>query len=346
MTWIVSTEVINPFGIRLGELNAEDYKPYVRTSTSNYRDMIEFETYHGTNIGGRQRYTYWIRIVLESIIRDYIRQVYNLPSDTEIEQYLSTDWVAIYHDDSNDGGASLRAIQEQTFETEAEALEFVDTLGNPEPLMVMSNNFTLVEASFRQEIDGETINRSIKLTYTGDDINLYTITDLINFLAVFFEVPQSRVLSAIEYENNSRPIITGSPYIKAIVINTDGPASNIEVDIDFDGSSIPSDVTVTVVDGDPIVSTTMLENGDGTITISDNGNINMRNDGGTFFLNEFGNVGFYANGDASLTANTQVQLGVGGTTITIENDCFTFRDSTGNVEYTADELSRLKNLLS
>ena len=345
MTWIVSTEVINPFGIRLGELNPEDYKPYVRTFTSSALMTVEFETYHGTNVGGRERHTYWIRIVLEDIIRDYIRRVYNLSYDTEITQRFGLDWRVIYHDETSTAGYPTPP-QKTTFVSKAEALEFVDTLGNPEPLMVMSNNFTLVDANWQQEIDGETVNRSIKLTYTGDDVNLYTISDLINFLAVFFEVSQSRVLSAIEYDNNLRPIITSSPYIKATVIDVEGPTDNIEVDIDFDGSSIPSDVTVTVVDGDPIVSTTMLENGDGTITISDNGNINMRNDGGTFFLNEFGNVGFYANGDASLTANTQVQLGVGGTTITIENDCFTFRDSTGNVEYTADELSRLKNLLS
>ena len=65
----------------------------------------------------------------------------------------------------------------------------------------------------------------------------------------------------------------------------------------------------------------MIENGDGSVTIHDNGNIIMSNDGGTFFLNEFGNVGFYANNDASLTANAQVQLGVGGTSVTVENDC-------------------------
>ena len=86
--------------------------------------------------------------------------------------------------------------------------------------MVMSNNFTLVDANWQQEIDGETVNRSIKLTYTGDDVNLYTISDLINFLAVFFEVSQSRVLSAIEYDNNLRPIITSSPYIKACLLYT------------------------------------------------------------------------------------------------------------------------------
>ena len=69
----------------------------------------------------------------------------------------------------------------------------------------------------------------------------------------------------------------------------------------------------------------------------------MSNDGGSFFLNEFGNAGFYASGDASLTADNQVQLGVGGTTLTIGSDGFTFRDSTGTVSFTADELSIIKD---
>ena len=88
----------------------------------------------------------------------------------------------------------------------------------------------------------------------------------------------------------------------------------------------------------------MLENGDGSVTVSDNGNITMLNDGGTFFLNEFGNAGFFANGDASLTANTQVQLGVGGTTFDV-NNTFTFRDDTGVASLTAAEINRLKELL-
>ena len=103
---------------------------------------------------------------------------------------------------------------------------------------------------------------------------------------------------------------------------------------------------MTIIDGDPVVSGTMLENGGGSVTVSDNGNISMLNDGGTFFLNEFGNVGFYAAGDASLTAESQVQLGSGGTTFNVDSNGLNMRDSTGTVSFTADELSRLKDLLS
>ena len=78
------------------------------------------------------------------------------------------------------------------------------------------------------------------------------------------------------------PSLDCETYIKATIVDVDGPAGPVEIDIDFTGGSIPGDVTVTVVDGDPIVPTTMIENGDGSVTISDNGNILMLNDGGTF----------------------------------------------------------------
>ena len=81
-------------------------------------------------------------------------------------------------------------------------------------------------------------------------------------------------------------------------------------------------------------------NVNGNLTVT--GTISMSNDGGSFFLNEFGNAGLYASGDVSLTADNQVQLGVGGTSITVENDMFIFRTSTDSVELSIDELSRLK----
>ena len=83
-----------------------------------------------------------------------------------------------------------------------------------------------------------------------------------------------------------------------------------------------------------------------SITVADNGNINMSNDGGAFFLNEFGNVGFYANGDASLTSDNQVQLGVGQNSVTVENGSLTIRDETGSATLTAEQINRLKETLT
>ena len=131
---------------------------------------------------------------------------------------------------------------------------------------------------------------------------------------MFFGVTTEEVWDKITYSLHSNgpqdipePSLDCETYIKATIVDVDGPGETVEIDIEFTGSSIPGDVTVTVIDGDPVVPNTMLENGDGSITISDNGFISMRNDGGTFFLNEYGTVGFYATGDASLTADNRVQ---------------------------------------
>ena len=341
MTYLVDTQVINPFGICLGEdLPTEHYKPRVSVSRSTYLPQWGFRSYPGevgSSGAGINTYT-WI-ITFEDIVIDYVRRVYNLSDDTEIEvRFDTTSWTH--------NGNLNRLFQGalETFETEAEALAYVDNLGNPDPMDTVRNNRRLFTAQWQQEIDGIWLSRSADLRYTGDTVSLYTINDLVNFLALFFEVTLEEVWDrVVYYQSSSAPQDTSEPsldctsYIKATIIDVDGPGETVEIDIDFTGSSI-GDVTVTVIDGDP--DSTKLENGVGSITISDAGNISMLNDGGTFFLNEFGNVGFYANNDASLTANTQVQLGVGGTSVTVENDCFTFRDGTGNVELIAHEPQR------
>ena len=342
MTWIVSTEVINPWGFCV----EEPIYIYGEKFGFDWRvDVIDPIT------GNRQNHRLYIDI--DKPVSDYIRRVYNLPDDTGV------DVRAIYSTESEFGevtyplswgfintSSELRS-DAKSFSTEAEALEYVDTLGNPDPIITIPYNNrsepTLFTATWYEEIDGVRIRRTTDLKYTGDQVTLYTINDLVNFLALFCGVTPEEV--PIVWYFNDPPSLDCETSLKATVVDVDGPIGPIEIDIDFTGGSIPGDVTVTTIDGDPVVSNTMIENGDGSVTIHDNGNIIMSNDGGTFFLNEFGNVGFYANNDASPTANTQVQLGVGGTSITVENDCFTFRDGTGNVELTADELTRLKALL-
>ena len=348
MTYVVSTDIVNPAGICLGEEFAgEDYIPYVTARTWETSNLLNFRTYLGTYFedSNREDYTHSISITTTDLVGDYIRRVYNLSDDIEVNPNI------VYYAWSR---VDLQGSQ-QTFETETEALEYVDTLGSPPVIYAIPNypgRNTLFQPSWRQEIDGVLINRTVDLEYTGDPVNLYTINDVVNFLALFLEITPEEVWGEVTYllrstapQDTPKPAYDCGTYLKATVVDVDGPIGPIEIDIDFTGDSIPSDVTVTVVDGDPDLILTEIANGDGAVTVHDNGNIIMSNDGGTFFLNEFGNVGFYANNDASLTANTQVQLGVGGTSITVENDCFTFRDGTGNVELTADELTRLKALL-
>ena len=349
MTWIVSTEIINGAGICLGEeLIGEDYTPFVRaslgaTSSGSGTGYIVFDSYQGNyNPSGRSYYTHRYSFDLINLLEDYIRRVYNLSDDIELDIDYEWVWGSFWNTSKNRG-------TQQTFETEAEALEYVGSLGNPDPLFQAPyrDGNRLFRVDWRQEIDGVFVSRNVELNHTGDPVSLYTINDFINYFALLFGITPEEI--PVEYTLNisdlsvPKPSYDCEPYIKATVIDIDGPGDTIEIDIDFTGSSI-GDVTVTTIDGDP--PSTSLENGAGSVTISDSGNINMRNDGGTFFLNEFGNVGFYASGDASLTAESQVQLGSGGTTFNVDSNGLNMRDSTGTVSFTADELSRLKDLLS
>ena len=315
MTYIVDTEVINPYGICLGEgLPRESYTPYGYITTNRSDTAFFVRSYQDLTYSSSTTplYTWEWAIRLEDIVGDYIRRVYDLSDDTAIGTSLSdSSWRGPFP-------ASGRDDQiQQTFETETEALEYVDGLGNPDPIATIVNNGIVFDATWNIQIDGIWINRRVELKYTGSNVVLYTVNDLINFIALFLEITPEEIpvvvssLNDDSLDRDNPPIFDCEPYIKATVVDIDGPGDTVEVDIDFTGSSIPGDVTVTVVDGDPVVSNTMIENGDGAVTIHDNGNIIMSNDGGTFFLNEFGNAGFYANNDASLSANTQVQLGVG-----------------------------------
>ena len=341
MSYLVDTKVINPWGICIGE----------PTFKYNYNFIFRADV-DDPITGGRSNYQFQIDI--NTPVSDYVRRVYNLPDDT----YVDVD--AIRRTVSEFGGVTYprswgfinredgRLRTAEAFSTEAEALEYVDTLGNPDPIITIPHygdepEPILFTAYWEQEIDGIMVFRSADLRYTGDQVILYTINDLVNFLASFFGVTPEEVPVQYTGPELGEPSLDCETYLKATIVEVDGPSSPIEIDIDFTGGSIPGDVTVTVVDGDPPL--TELENGAGSVTISDAGNINMRNDGGTFFLNEFGNVGFYASGDASLTAESQVQLGSGGTTFNVDSNGLNMRDSTGTVSFTADELSRLKELL-
>ena len=315
---------MNPAGICLGEeFSGEDYIPYINYGSASAGDFLYFLAFLGT--GSDDQHTHYLRIPVGDLIEDYIRRVYNLSDDIEINPSINTFAWRV---------GTLQGSQ-QTFETEAEALEYVDSLGNPQALYSIPNSSTrpdrriLFQASWRQEIDGVLINRNVDLRYTGDPFNLYTINDIVNFLALFFEVTTEEVLDKVVYslsrsapDNTPEPSYDCETYLKATVVDVDGPGDTIEIDINFTGSSI-GDVTVTTIDGDPPL--TSLENGVGSITISDDGNINMSNDGGSFYLNEFGHSGMYANGDVSLTAGQTAQLGVGSHSLSVVSDGFIFQ---------------------
>ena len=332
MPYIVKTEIVNPFGV----CSIERAWARLGGNTDIYISGIRFDVY--------------------TLIRDYISRVYNIPIS---EDQLIRCRLVTTNESEYDHLVRPRSwgfintssqIPDQSFETEAEALEYVDTLGNPDPIITIPSpndvgHYPLFTADWDIEIDGIMVTRNVELNYTGERVELYTIDDLINFFALFFGITYEEVYEYITHEPGN-PSLGCETYIRATVFDIDGPGGTIEVDIDFTGGSIPGDVTVTTIDGDPVVFNTMLENGDGSVNISDSGNITMLNDGGTFFLNEFGNVGFYANGDASLTADNQVQLGVGQNSVTVENGSLTIRDETGSATLTAEDINNLKDLLS
>ena len=362
MTYAVSTEIINPFGICLGEVDAPDYAPYATIHMSAQTNRAAFHTGLGTYINGSAGSTHFVTLDVGTMIEDYIRRVYELSDDVVLDVTLNySAWRLV-------GTRRFEGTQ-QTFETEAEALEYVDTLGNPEPIWTWprytsNTSQSLATVGWRQEIDGVFIDRNVDLIYTGDQVSLYTISDLVNFLALFLEVTPEEVWNAITYELNSNitqdipePSYDCEPYIKATVVDIDGPGNTIEIDIDFTGSSI-GDVTVTVIDGDsdaPIV-TNRLENGSGVIEIADSGNISMRNDGGTFYLNEYYNAGFFAEGDVSLTADQTVMIAAGGArsqVLSIGSHGFFFSqagnrgpDGTYSVTLTMDDIRKLKALVT
>ena len=354
MSYLVNTRPVNPFGICLGESNGGGYTYTDVSISSNLQYGMRFDTNGGTGNISSANLEHRFRILILDLIEDYFKQTYNLPDDIEIDTSLNHDtW---------DTTAILRHENRQIqydFETEAEALEFIDTPRKPEPYAQIpryagQTRNPLFNGSWQYEVDdGIFIAGSATLDYTGDPVTLYTINDAINFFASVFEVTPEEIPVSYSYLQPNTgnypyppaPSLDCEPYLTATIFNVDDPGAIAEVDIGPFTEYVSGDVIVTVIDGDPDVPLTEIVNGDGAVTIHDNGNVIMNNDGGTFFLNEFGNVGFYANNDASLTADTQVQLGVGATTLTGKNNCFTFRDSTGNVELTADDLTRLKALL-
>ena len=359
MTWVVSSLVENPWGICLNaetNFSSVDYKPFVDFRVNNGGGGISVRVYSGTNdYAGLGSWDRKLDVSYVSVAQDYIRRTYNLPDDHYVEVHGNP------RDNGNPRFFSSGVLEE--FDTEEEALEFANNeVDDLDDGVTFRNGSAVIVASFQEEVNGVFISRDIDLIYTGETIKLYLLDDIINFYATILETTADSF--TYYYDHINLEDGSGTPRDEAAefwpgtgctprsivsVVNiedTGGPADIIYIQPDFT-PQIPdtNNVTITVVDGDPVVSSTMIENGDGSVTISDNGNILMLNDGGTFFLNEFGNVGFYANGDASLTADNQVQLGVGQNSVTVENGSLTIRDETGSATLTAEDINRLKELL-
>ena len=286
------------------------------------------------------------------IFFDYIRQTNDLPEDTVLyaSEFFSTDNSWIY--------------TEHNFDTQEATEEFVNNF-EIAPIATINNDDVLCKFSRDGETEGHSWTQHFYLRYSGDTVKIYTLQDWINFFATILGTDGNPfAFGGYEYipiqphgnggypftynipadeADEIFPIYNCSPSVdlKSIELLT-GVIQN-RVIVNYNPSILdPTSVTVTTVIEE---GTNRIENGNGSVAVHDNGNIIMLNDGGTFFLNEFGNVGFYANGDASLTADNQVQLGVGQNSVTVENGSLTIRDETGSATLTAEDINRLKETL-
>ena len=358
LNWVVDVETIAPWGLceRVGSLlddldeSREKHYATAADGSSGFTFVWHRRIGEDANRDGEiDGPTYRLTLNYNNSVTEFWRNTYDLPVDAQIQlepRVTPSNFV-------------LTNRAQEYFATEAEALEYVDTIPEQPTIVTFNEGDYILRASLRYQVDGVWIDRNVAVVHEGDPVKIYTIDDLINFYTIllgdgpFFITGSYRIgqsggsFGGGYYLEDIRglPDVNCPTSLNITVFNLEEDVSStITVEPDFQG--IPGSSTVTIVDGDPVVSGTMLENGGGSVTVSDNGNISMLNDGGTFFLNEFGNVGFFANGDASLTANTQVQLGSGGTTFNVDSNGLNMRDSTGTVSFTADELSRLKDLLS
>ena len=377
MTWLVSPSIKNIYGLCGGDdyYIFEHYTPYSTFGSS--RHSVDFQIFAGDidvrSNNNRAISTWYLGFGTELMFENYIKRTYEdiVESSLNVSNFAPDlnrePWPSTFY---NSWGSSNQ-IEPKEFETEAEALEYANSLQGPIPIVTFEDGDAILAAEFRQMQSGVWTDRSIRVEHSGPALSIYTIQEFKDFLINELGVSDEELdISGEESIGGEINFVPRTGLDDDIPEPPEGfyyweeawqywPGANCPtsleleiVDLSYDVSStiliepdyvpVPGPSTVTVIDGNP---GNRIENEDGAVTIHDNGNIIMSNDGGTFFLNEFGNVGFYANNDASLSANTHVQLGVGGTSVTVENNCFTFRDGTGNVELTADDLTRLKALL-
>ena len=357
--WYVRIKTAAPYGLcaeNLPEIHGtERYVPFAvcrhpNSSSGNERHYFEFKWYFGENSDPSAYNSRLTRYMsFDESFRRWAQQRYDLRDDMD---WLE-DNVNIITDFRRPGNgrrlypisyeASTTAL-EQRFETEEEAIEYIESQ-SVQPFLTFEDGDYLFRVRFTQVIEGIPIQRTVGIQHSGDTVNIYTMPDLENFYANAMDMDTVFHPGGIGEWRDYWIGADCEQRLEATILNLDDFGSSIAT-VESDIQDIPDSSSITIIDGDPDLTLTEVVNGPGSVTISDDGNIMMINDGGTFFLNEFGNAGFYANGDASLTADNQVQLGSGGTTFNVDSNGLNMRDSTGTVSFTADELSRLKDLLS
>ena len=355
--YVVEQRIFNHFGTCSDELPTGDNPPGANFIAGGSDQTFEFTvykdlptgTYYSNGAPRTKRVSHTLKYSAAEALLNYFQQNNDIPDDVELN--LLSFLPSQYPRQSTGG----------RFDTLEEAEEFIDEY-TFEPLTYVRDGLVIANASYSGITEGYGWTQGYAITYSGDTLRLYTFNDWINFWADIFGT-DGNPFTFVSYKYT--PLEGDTIDIPEDEIDDHWPGFDCQIgrtariielnngstihDVTIDYQPLgpdPTNVTVTTVitDGDPPL--TELENGPGSITVSDNGNILMLNDGGTFFLNEFGNVGFYANGDASLTADNQVQLGVGQNSVTVENGSLTIRDETGSATLTAEDINRLKETLT
>ena len=352
--WAVSVGFNNQMGICSDELAPGDGYTYAGFLTNEPDDrMFEMEIYKYFDVTDSTGYTYRRRVshkltydVTEALLNYIIQTNDNIPDDVELIPNYFINITQRFN------GGSRTSLS-----TEEEALAFADRFGIP-GIMSLTEGRLLFSCYYQGETSGISWNQRFELRYSGDDITLYTWEDWINFWKTllgtddnpftFVSYTHSTVdgdyLDVPEDEIDDHFPISGCAPEKRVEITnwSGGGTTEVLVSTDYRPSlPDPANVIVTTVvtDGDPPLD--RLENGDGSITISDDGNINMSNDGGSFYLNEFGHSGMYANGDVSLTAGQTAQLGVGSHSISVVSDGFIFQQGGEMLKVSFDRIKEV-----
>ena len=351
--WAVSFGFFNHMGICTDELAPGDgyaYGHFITNEPDRTFEMDVYKRFHVTYSNGAtgiRRVGHTLKYDVTEALLNYMMQTNDsIPDDVEL---IPSYFVNITQRFQTGSRTSLS--------TEEEALAFADRFGIP-GILTLTEGRLLFSCYYQGETSGIPWNRTFELRYSGDDITLYTWEDWINFWKTLLGTDDNPfTFISHEYRNvdgdyidvpedevdDYFPISGCTPGKWVEITNwSGGGTTEVLVSTDYRPSlPDPANVIVTTVvtDGDPPLD--RLENGDGSITISDDGNINMSNDGGSFYLNEFGHSGMYANGDVSLTAGQTAQLGVGSHSISVVSDGFIFQQGGEMLKVSFDRIKEV-----
>ena len=257
--WIVDVNTVNPWGICLAD-HVDDETVSEAFATCLYPNSAVSTDIRTQRI--LQFNFYWTRgdgdgfngsIDASSRAIVWVRDTYDLPNSTNItiDATVFPDELVIY-DEYRETSVITNHAQER-FETEAEAIEFAESQ-SVVPLITFNDGDYLFRAQFRQEVGGVWVDRNVGIQHVGDPIEVYTITDLENYYANAFGPYDYPVF----YTQNLYDQTDCETSLNITIFNVDEDVSStITVDPDFQG--VPGGSTVTIVDGDPVVSGTMIQ---------------------------------------------------------------------------------------